>query len=85
MISKCANPACAARFLYLHEGKLYRFERTSSGGAGLLGLSPNPPKHPAKVEFYWLCSRCAKSMKLTYCQGIGVIPFPRYPLLKAAS
>jgi len=27
MISKCANPACSARFLYLHEGKLFRFER----------------------------------------------------------
>jgi hypothetical protein len=29
MISKCANPACTAHFLYLHEGKLFRVFRNS--------------------------------------------------------
>ena len=36
MISKCANPACSSRFLYLHEGKLYRFERAAENDTKLL-------------------------------------------------
>jgi len=43
------------------------------------------PKHPARVEFYRLCSGCAVSMKLIYCQGIRVTTYPRHSLLKAAS
>ena len=28
MLSKCANPGCAATFLYLHQGKLFRLDTT---------------------------------------------------------
>ena len=27
MLSKCANPACSAHFLYLHEGRVFRIMR----------------------------------------------------------
>ena len=29
MLSKCANPACQAKFHYLHEGKIYRIDTES--------------------------------------------------------
>ena len=29
MLSKCANPACDAKFHYLHEGKIYRIDTES--------------------------------------------------------
>ena len=86
MISKCANPNCSARFLYLHEGELYRFEREAREDTGmLLGFDPTLHKHSSGVEFYWLCPKCAPRMKLIYCKGVGVTTHPRYPLLKAAS
>jgi hypothetical protein len=83
MISKCANPSCAARFLYLHEGKLFRIQRDTPG-EGLLGMDP-AQKHMNKVEFFWLCPRCATSMTLIYCKGVGVATHPLHRLLKAAS
>jgi hypothetical protein len=86
MISKCANPACSSRFLYLHEGKLYRFERAAESDTKLLlGFDRSLRKHSPGVEFYWLCERCAASLKLIYCKGVGVTTHPRYPMLKAAS
>ena len=86
MISKCANPACAARFLYLHEGKLYRFEPDAQNdGELLMGFDPTIRKHSRGVQFFWLCETCAASMTLIRCKGIGVTMHPRHPLLKAAS
>jgi hypothetical protein len=86
MISKCANPACAARFLYLHEGKLYRFERDAQNNSELLmGFDPTIRKHSTGVQFFWLCETCAASMTLIRCKGIGVAIHPRHSLLKAAS
>jgi hypothetical protein len=86
MISKCANPACSARFLYLHEGKLFRFEREARNDSELLlGFDPTLHKHSRGVEFFWLCAQCAATMTLIYCKGVGVATHPRHPLLKAAS
>ena len=60
MISKCANPACSTRFLYLHEGKLFRFEREAKEDTELLlGFDTTLHKHSRGVEFYWLCATCA--------------------------
>jgi hypothetical protein len=86
MISKCANPACSARFLYMHQGKLYRFEREAEDNAELmLGFDPIVRKHSAGAQFYWLCENCAASMTLIRCKGVGVTMHPRRLLLKAAS
>jgi len=86
MISKCANPTCAARFLYLHKGKLFRFEREPQDNTELLmGFDPTVRKHCAGVQFYWLCETCATSMTLVHCKGVGVTIHPRHLLLKAAS
>jgi hypothetical protein len=49
MVSKCANPICSAEFMYFGDGRLFEFESTSSRAAR---------------DFHWLCSECAKSLKL---------------------
>jgi hypothetical protein len=86
MISKCANPACSVRFLYLHHGKLFRFEREAQGDKGpLLGFDPNIQKHSRGVEFFWLCDECSARMTLVYRKGIGVTTRPSDAGLKAAS
>lgn len=84
MISKCANPSCPARFLYLHEGKLFRIQHQTTA-EGLLGADSSQQKRSNKVEFFWLCPRCAASMTLIYCKGVGVATHPLHRLLKAAS
>jgi hypothetical protein len=60
MLSKCFNPACSARFLYLHKGKLFRFagpgDAASEHSAG--------KKVPRRVEFFWLCEDCAGQFTL---------------------
>ena len=53
MISKCANPGCSTRFLYLHSGKLFRFEREPrEDKEPLMGFDPAVHKHSTGVEFY---------------------------------
>ena len=49
MLSKCANPKCAASFRYLHEGRLFRVELESES---------------RKFEYFWLCDECARIMTL---------------------
>ena len=71
MLSKCANPDCSAHFLYLHQGKLFRFE-TRADGHGASGYDPETKKLARRVEFFWLCDHCAAVMTLTFKEGIGV-------------
>lgn len=85
MLSKCANPDCAAVFRYFHAGKLFRME-TSPGlerrrtmGQG----DENPDRRLRRVEFYWLCENCAPKMTLAYDAQRGVIAGPKAQALSA--
>ena len=53
MISKCANHLLAPPVsYYLHQGKLYRFERDAQADSELLmGFDPMVRKHSAGVQF----------------------------------
>jgi hypothetical protein len=85
MISKCANPSCSAAFLYLHEGKLFRFEREATDDTEpLLGFDRTVRKHSRGVEFFWLCEKCSMTMTLAYRKGAGVT-IRSLTVLKAAS
>jgi hypothetical protein len=85
MISKCANPACSAHFLYLHEGRVFRIMRDSRDQRDAqLGVDPTLKKHP-QVEFFWLCKVCSLTMTISYRNGSGVIVQPRLAALRAAS
>ena len=55
MLSKCANPRCAAVFQYLHDGKLFQVDTDR------LGPQPASEKAPRSVEYFWLCAQCAAS------------------------
>jgi hypothetical protein len=86
MISKCANPSCSIRFLYMHEGKLFRFEREAKEDAEpLLGFDPAVHKRSGGVEFFWLCENCSATMTLSYRKGMGVSTRPLPRKFKVAS
>jgi hypothetical protein len=59
MLAKCANPSCSASFHYLQEGRLFRLEAE-------LTLA-SPANRPGETEYFWLCSRCSKTLTL----GLG--------------
>jgi len=77
MLSKCANPDCSASFQYLREGKLFQIDSDAAdprnGGPQLL----NGKRPCRRVEYFWLCSRCAAEMTLAVERGKGVIAIPR--------
>jgi hypothetical protein len=60
MIAKCANFSCSTPFRYLHEGRLFRFEADAAGDSGRAGR---------RVEHFWLCERCARTLTLEFCEG----------------
>lgn len=70
MLSKCANPACSARFRYLHEGRIYTAmfdpKGTARGGGGF-------EETQRRVERYWLCDTCALTMTLVISAGRVVL------------
>ena len=79
MLSKCMNPACEARFLYLREGRLFRL----------------PVRHPKarasssdRTEYFWLCSACARTMTVVSVYGkvfVQPLSAPSQNQAKAAS
>jgi hypothetical protein len=54
MLVKCTNPSCSASFRYLSDGRLFRLESDST----LWSSKSN------RVEYFWLCHRCASKMTL---------------------
>ncbi len=79
MLSKCANPACLAPFLYLHEGTIFNIE---------VEIAPRPDDDTnaprvRKLEHYWLCGTCARSMTVVYEHGRVVTRLARLALMPA--
>jgi len=64
MLAKCANPACATKFLYLREGKLYLID--VKGGSIGYRSSADSRHHdrPNPIEYFWLCSSCRRVMTI---------------------
>jgi hypothetical protein len=73
MVSKCANPECAAPFRYFHLGKLFRWETEPELDRHRTpGIEEGMEKPRRRIEFYWLCENCAETMTLVYEKGVGV-------------
>jgi hypothetical protein len=70
VLSKCANPACLARFRYLHEGRIFNIEIKAASGGDFAHLND-------RVEHFWLCEGCARVMKVVWENGT-VTTRPRY-------
>ena len=82
MLSKCANPACAKRFRYFHEGKLFRMAvSVENGGDPEAGTK----KSSDRIEFFWLCDQCRTELTLTFKVGMGVTTVPLAPATLAAA
>jgi hypothetical protein len=63
MLSKCANPACLARFHYLHEGRIFKVE------IGIVASDGN--KLPTRrIEHFWLCERCVQVFTVVVENGV---------------
>jgi hypothetical protein len=77
MLSKCANPGCLATFLYLHQGKLFRFDTSTETLTRIPG--PEVTRPSRRVEFFWLCEQCVQDLTLKYNQetGITIVPLAK--------
>ena len=84
MLAKCANPACNAPFLYVRDGKLYQMEIAAERGVAEQEATGNERKPARRVEFFWLCTRCAQEMTLAYNRGQGVVVVPNHVRQAAA-
>jgi len=75
MVSKCANPDCVETFRYFHVGKLFRME-TSPGLERRHSMGQDDAVLDAprlrRVEFYWLCDKCASKMTLVFDRDAGM-------------
>lgn len=69
MLSKCANPACSARFRYLHEGRIFNLASREGMASGNFS-----------IEHYWLCNVCVVTLKVTLEDGSMRVA-PRHPEL----
>jgi hypothetical protein len=77
MVSKCANPECAASFRYFHLGKLFRWEtEVGFDRRRSMGKDDEMKKPIRRIEFYWLCENCADKMTLVFEKGVGVSAQP---------
>ena len=77
MVSKCANPECSERFLYLGHGKLFH-------------LSPTPDveaiggESQLLYERFWLCGECCKKMAVVWGgTEARLVPLPVAPVANA--
>ncbi len=66
MISKCANPDCGAPFRYLREGKLFQLYTGSDPGLDPVPASGSSEKTSRPMEYFWLCGRCAGTLRLEF-------------------
>jgi hypothetical protein len=75
MVSKCANPACSEKFLYLRQGKIFQLTPTPEVEA--VGGGFPPSLH----ERFWLCDKCCKEMTLVWGGNEAkLVPLPAEPL-----
>ncbi len=72
VLNKCANPACAALFRKLSQGKLFLVETEPLAGPALRRARwKGQSSH--FIEHYWLCDECAFTLTLSYEKGRGVV------------
>jgi len=81
MLSKCANPACAAKFRYLHTGKLfvarYRSRAIENGAASAHDFA----RLEEQWRCFWLCSDCSRRMTIqaSTAGGVRIAPASNKP------
>jgi len=67
MVKTCANPACAAPFLYWRGGKLFRFDVKVPRAPRRDVPEQNSELKPGRNSvFFWLCKKCCSTMTLSF-------------------
>ena len=64
MLDHCANPQCAKPLRYLREGRIFVFDSLSTTSDGA--------KRPHRLEHYWLCGECSRTLLLEKTPQEGV-------------
>ena len=62
MLDKCANPACAAKFLRLQDGRLFVTEVKGEDQGNTSG-------NECQVQYLWLCNSCCRTMTVAVGKG----------------
>ena len=60
MVTKCANPSCAAMFRYFRGGKLFVLASNSRA----MMHEGDFREHGCATEYFWLCQECASTMTI---------------------
>jgi hypothetical protein len=84
VLHKCANPSCFTPFHKLSDGKLFLVEKEPCEGARAR-RARRLGQAPSRIEYYWLCDRCAFALTLSYEKGRGVVAVPRPDIAKKKS
>ncbi len=74
MLAKCANTLCNAPFRRLSEGKLFLLQGDTMPNRE--AVDPRKGKPPRRLEYFWLCSDCARYVTLTFDETTGVTTVP---------
>jgi hypothetical protein len=77
MVKTCANPACAAPFLYWRGGKLFRFDVKAPRAPRRDVPEQNRELKPGRNSvFFWLCKKCCSTMTLSFDpnRGLAIVP-----------
>ncbi len=74
MLAKCANTLCNAPFRRLSEGKLFLLQGDTTPNRE--AVDPRKGKPPRRLEYFWLCSDCARYVTLTFDETTGVTTVP---------
>lgn len=81
MVNKCANSACSAVFRSLRDGRVFVTEVDGDPRGDGRG-------HSRKLQYFWLCNSCCRTMTVIAEKGMGVrvVPLPaRRTAFRAAS
>ena len=73
MVSRCANPQCAATFRYFRDGRLIAVPKTVADHAYC-------PRR-TDVEWFWLCRKCASQFTLIVDAELGVACVAKHPVV----
>ena len=79
MLSKCANPACEAKFQYLHSGKVYVVRPHAHRHENSISTRLEFAETTEGEYYVWLCETCSNSMTIQ-ANGRGevrVVPAPK--------
>ncbi len=79
MIAKCANPSCGAPFRYLREGRIFQVDRDPAGHRIVGPFLISDSGAPHRLEHFWLCGACARTMTLVVDGEGRVVAVARPP------